>query len=83
VGGSASGCLVSTSQTCGAIDLEIQTEIYRAALTVVNYRNWLSGFISRGFYPPARLKDGSDSIHGKPAQELLEYWYPYINGALQ
>ncbi len=78
--GSATGCLISVSEPCGTVDLEIQTEVYRAALTVVNYRNWLSGFISRGFYPPARLTDGSGSIHGKPAQDLLGYWFPYING---
>jgi hypothetical protein len=79
-GGSASGCMISVTAPCGAIDFVSQTELYRAALTVVNYRDWLSGFISRGFYPPVRLKDGSDSIHGKPAQELIGYWYPYITG---
>jgi hypothetical protein len=78
--GSASGCLASMSTSCGDIDTNIQTELYRAALTVVNYRDWLSGFISQGYYLPARLIDGSSSIHGKPAQDLIDYWFPYILG---
>jgi hypothetical protein len=80
---SPTGCLVSTDTPCGVTDPGIQTEIYRAALTVVNYRDWLSGFISQGYYPPARLNDGGVSVHGKPAQLLLSYWYPYINGTSQ
>jgi hypothetical protein len=80
--GSAEGCS-ATVGACGDIDLNIQTEIYRAALTVVNYRDWLSGFISRGFYAPARLTDGSSSVHGKPAEDLLGYWFPHINGPTQ
>jgi hypothetical protein len=80
---SASGCLVLKDLPCGPIDTNIQTEIYRAALTVVNYRDWLAGFISRGYYPPARLSDTSTSIHGKPAQQLLGYWYAFINGSSQ
>ena len=81
--GSAGGCKQSTDTPCGDLDVVIQTELYRAALTVVNYRDWLSGFISQGYYPPARLIDASSSIHGKPAQDLLGYWYPYITGTVQ
>jgi hypothetical protein len=51
--GSANGCMVSFETPCGIFNSEIQTDIYRAALTVVNYREWLDGFISQGFYPPA------------------------------
>jgi hypothetical protein len=80
---SAAGCMSSTSLSCGETDPDIQTEIYRAALTVVNYRDWLSGFISKGFYPPTRLNDNSSSIHGKPAQDILGYWYLLIKGSSQ
>jgi len=80
---SASGCLVTPDVPCGEVDLGLQTEIYRAALTVVNYRDWLSGFISQGYYPPAQLTDGSTSIHGKPAQQIVGYWYSYIKGPSQ
>ena len=82
-GFSATGCQVAKDMSCGEIDTNIQTEIYRAALTVVNYRDWLAGFISQGYYPPTRLIDTSTSIHGKPAQQLLGYWYAYINGSSQ
>jgi hypothetical protein len=81
--GAAAGCLLPANTACGETEPGIQTEIYRAALAVVNYRDWLSGFISRGFYPPARLMDASDSIHGKPAQDLLGYWYTHITGSTQ
>jgi hypothetical protein len=78
---SASGCQISTDIPCGENDPSLQTEIYRAALTVVNYRDWLSGFISQGYYPPTLLTDTSASIHGKPAQQLLGYWYAYMTAS--
>jgi hypothetical protein len=43
----------------------------------------LSGIISKGFYPPTRLNDNSSSIHGKPAQDILGYWYLLIKGSSQ
>ncbi|MFN3307733.1 MAG: hypothetical protein ACK44E_00870 [Anaerolineales bacterium] len=47
-------------------------------LSAINTRGWISGFVSRGFYPPAALLDASPSIHGKPAAALLSYWYEKI-----
>lgn len=81
--GSAAGCSISQDNACGAVDVNIQTSLYQAALTVVNYRDWLSGFISQDFYPPARLVDPSSSIHGKPVQDLLGYWYSHITNSGQ
>ncbi|GAB4578937.1 MAG: hypothetical protein Fur0022_16740 [Anaerolineales bacterium] len=57
------------------LDLAEQWEIYAATLEVVNERAWLAGVVSRGFYPPAALADPSLSIHGKPAQQVLQYWF--------
>ena len=59
-------------------DLEEQFNAYQAMLVAANTRNWISGFISRGYYPPAALQDKSISVHGKPAEALLAYWYPRI-----
>lgn len=61
-----------------AIDLQEQADIYSALLNVVNNRDWISGFVSRGYYPPAALQDKSTSIHGKPAEEVIKTWYPRL-----
>jgi hypothetical protein len=58
------------------LDLAEQSDLYAAVLQVVNERSWINGVFSRGYYPPADLQDKSTSIHGKPAQEVVRYWYP-------
>jgi len=62
------------------VNLQAQADIYNALLAAVNQRAWITGFISRGFYPPAALQDKSASVHGKPAQEILRFWYPKLLG---
>jgi hypothetical protein len=61
-----------------AIDLQEQADIYASLLRAVNERPWITGFVSSGYYPPAVLKDKSLSVHGKPAENILSYWYPQI-----
>jgi hypothetical protein len=61
-----------------ALDLEEQTDIYNALLNVSNNRDWISGFVSSGYYPPAALQDKSISIHGKPAEEAIRHWFPQL-----
>ena len=56
-------------------DLQAQTDAYQAVLEAVNARDWVSGFVSRGFYPPVPLRDKSYSVHGKPAAQMLGYWF--------
>ena len=65
------------------LDLQEQADIYSAALIAINQEVWIEGVISRGFYPPASLKDNSYSIHGKPASDVLWYWFPRLSGTLQ
>ncbi len=62
------------------LDLQTQAEIYSAFLAVVNERPWIDGVVSQGFYPPAALQDASSSIHGKPASEIIWYWYSGWSG---
>jgi len=57
------------------INLQEQVNLYQAILSVINQRNWVQGFVSSGFYPPASLVDKSISVHGKPAEQLLSNWY--------
>ena len=96
--GAATGCLPSTSGGClntsllarpqpditeVNIDLGEQADIYSAVLAAINGRSWITGFISRGFYPPVILQDKSASVRGKPAQEALKYWFPRLLGTIQ
>jgi hypothetical protein len=96
--GAATGCLTDGKGGCLewealnqpnhdtgtlAVDLEAQADLYEAMLTAVNGRPWISGFVSRGYYPPAALQDKSASVHGKPAADILWYWYPRMLGVVQ
>jgi hypothetical protein len=56
-------------------DLQAQVDCYQTLLKAANKRNWISGFVSAGYYPPVALKDQSYSINGKPAGELLALWF--------
>ncbi len=58
-----------------SLDLEEQTRAYSALLSAINERDWVSGFTSRGYYAPAALQDKSTSVHGKPAEIVLSYWF--------
>jgi hypothetical protein len=92
--GSAAGCLqignkclpfekLGKNQTIAQntdISLSAQADIYNAFLTAINQRSYIDGFISRGFYPGAALLDGGGSIYGKPATDILWYWFPRMTG---
>ncbi len=62
------------------LDLQAQADLYEAILTAVNGRPWVSGVVSRGYYPPVALRDKSASVHGKPAADILWYWFPRMLG---
>ncbi len=63
-----------------AVDLNEQADIYDAALTAINPRTWVAGLVSRGYFPAATLQDFSPSVHGKPAGDVLWYWFPRLLG---
>ena len=65
------------------IDMGEQADIYSAVLGAINGRDWITGFVSQGFYPPVTLQDKSSSVRGKPAQEVIRYWYPRLLGLVQ
>ena len=98
VDGAASGCITdghggclswsqlnppNSNATPANVNLSLQSEIYEAMLTAVNQRQWVGGIVSRDYYPPTILQDKSASIHGKPAADLLWYWYPRLLGTIQ
>jgi hypothetical protein len=57
------------------LDLQEQVDIYNALLSVIDQRDWISGVTTRGYYPPVSLQDRSRSLNGKPAFDVLWYWY--------
>ncbi len=65
------------------LELQQQVDIYDAMFNAINARSWVSGFVSRGYYVPAALQDKSASIHGKPASDLLWYWFPRLLGNIK
>lgn len=52
-----------------------QALAYQVYLSTAPNKNWVSGIISQGYYAPAVLHDKSISIHGKPAESLLQEWF--------
>jgi len=90
VEGAASGCLLDEGGNCQnanllsypnpdnpsiQIDLMEQADLHYAMLAAVNQRAWISGYVAKGYYPPAILQDKSNSIHGKPAEEVIASWF--------
>jgi hypothetical protein len=67
-------------KTQAQLNLQAQADDYQALIAAVNERAWLGGFISRGYYPPAAMQDVSDSVHGKPAENELWYWFGKLLG---
>lgn len=63
-----------------ALSLKTQADLYQAMLEALNARAWIGGVVSRGYYPPTLLQDKSASVHGKPAADVLWYWYPRLLG---
>lgn len=57
------------------IDLDEQAKAYTAFLSAINKKSWISGVISWGYYAPVILHDKSISIHGKPAEEVIQHWF--------
>ena len=96
--GAATGCVSAGGTGCldwaalarpypdtpsASLDLKGQADLYQAMLQAINQRDWVSGFVSRGYYPPAPLMDKSSSVRGKPASDLLWYWFPRLTGAVK
>ncbi|MCX7755792.1 MAG: carboxypeptidase regulatory-like domain-containing protein [Anaerolineales bacterium] len=65
------------------LDLKGQADLYQAMLQAVNQRDWVGGLVTRGYYPPAPLRDKSSSVRGKPAADLLWYWFPRLTGTVR
>jgi len=65
------------------VDVQAQASLVQAVLTTANPLEWVSGFVTTGYSPAVALQDVSNSVRGKPAGDLLWYWYPRLTGAVQ
>jgi hypothetical protein len=63
-----------------AVDLTAQAQAYNALLLEANGRAAISGFYASADYPIVSLLDKSTSPYGKPAQDVLTFWYQKLTG---
>lgn len=72
--------LIPANRAPATIDLDEQVLIYQAYLKVVSRGDypWISGMITRGFFPPVSAADASMSVRGKPAEQLLRLWFKVL-----
>jgi len=61
-----------------ALDLAEQSEALNAVILAAYARDEIRGFYARRYYPPVALHDKSASVNGKPAGQMLGYWYSEI-----
>ncbi len=57
------------------IDMNRQAMIYNAILPVTAEKEWISGIIIRGYDPIVDVHDRSSSVSGKPAEDVIWYWF--------
>jgi hypothetical protein len=62
------------------VDLIAQVEAINAVFLGAYEQAEITGFYIRGYNPTAILYDKSASIYRKPAQNLVQYFYPRITG---
>jgi hypothetical protein len=63
-----------------AVDLQEQAQALNAVLLEAVKRPGIQGFYARRYNPVVALQDKSASIHGKPARDVLWFWYQRLTG---
>lgn len=72
-----SGAVVDADLPANLIE---QAQAINAVLAAAYSREGITGFTTRGYNPAAALQDKSASVNGKPARDVLWYWYPRLTG---
>ncbi len=57
------------------VDTEAQWKGLHAALAALDAQPWVSGVMVFSWYPPVAVQDPSASVHGKPAQHVVAFWF--------
>jgi len=52
-----------------------QADLYQAVLNTIIQRPWISGFVSEGYCPVISNQDPSNSVRGKPAMQVITYYF--------
>lgn len=65
------------------VDLEEQARAYNALLLAAYNRPEITGLFTRRFNPTVVLQDQSASVYGKPAADVLWYWFSGLTGQSQ
>jgi hypothetical protein len=68
----------ASSDQDGKPNLHKQADLYNIMLSAINEVPWVNGFISRGYNATLAQQDATSSINGKPAWNVLWYWYPRL-----
>jgi hypothetical protein len=63
-----------------SISLQEQTNLYNAAIPEINRRTWIEGVSTRRFLTTGNRQDQSSSIRGKPANDVVWYWFASMTG---
>jgi hypothetical protein len=68
------------SQPDLAISLQEQSNLYNAAIPEINRRDWIEGVSVRRFNVTGNRQDQSSSVRGKPASDVVWYWFASMTG---
>ncbi len=71
--------ILAMSIPAGA-NMQAQVDQYQEALQAATQYEWIGGFISQGYFPPVLVQEPSASVHGKPAETLLQLWFSQLKG---
>ncbi|HEX7555888.1 MAG TPA: carboxypeptidase regulatory-like domain-containing protein [Leptolinea sp.] len=63
-----------------ALSMQEQANLYNAVLPEINRRSWVDGVSTRRYLITSSNQDQSSSIRGKPAADIVWYWYASYTG---
>jgi len=69
------GLFLENEVSGSSLDLIEQAEIYNAILPITASRDWITGISIRGYTPAGTPDDLTSSIAGKPAKDVVQYWF--------
>ena len=61
--------------TLARVDVDAQWRGLHAALQALDTADWVKGVVVRAWYPPVAAQEPSFSIRGKPAAQVVLYWF--------
>ncbi len=56
-------------------NMQAQSDLYNEVFSAVATRDWITGVTTRGYVLESARTDNAASIHGKPAIDIVWYWF--------